>query len=405
MKKWMFLILCLALLSGCGKQAATATDGPYPLEIEYGDSGVTAMAFEQSWYWQNEDGSTGGGAGQAADPLSVLSDIPFVNQSKAKSLKLLFPVEPDSLTIQYRTNADGYSQTFAAEGSVKSLAVPTDGASYLFEVTAVWEQTEKAVCWGVCTYYFRYLPTDATGEQAGEMSVYRLLQLEPSDLFGVEVFNNPAYAQKTCRTAADKETILRFLQDHLSTDFVQTQIPTVEADYVLRLSVADGTQLTLGYATSGDQAWILLGGVPYAAQAMDLDSLWSSLKAQSVSLAEEPSENYLQISEEFPGGDWGEDFVYGYLRALESEVGYDEMYWFDDSKEANGYRLEQGETALSLPLASDCQFWILEGHYKPYCQVTQDALWQWAETTGWDVLFRLYRKDGQVVAICEQYQP
>lgn len=405
MKKWILLTLCLLLLCGCGKKETAVTDTPYPLEVEYGDSGVTAMAGGYHWTYALENGETTEHTASGTNPLDGLSDIPFVNQSKAKALKLLFPVEPDSLQIQCWTNSDGYSQAAAVALSSKGMPAPTGEASYLFEVTAVWNQTEKAACWGECTYYFRYLPTDATGEQAGEMSVYRLLQLEPSDLFGVEVFHNLEQAQKTCRTAADKETILNFLQANLATDFIPTQVPTVESDFVLRLSVADGSQLTLGYASSGDQTWILLGGVPYTAQPMDLDSLWDSLKAQSVSLKEAAPADYLQTSEDFPGQDWGEDFVYGYLRALDTAVQYDEMRWIDDSQEANGYRLESVKAGQSLPLAADCQFWILDSHYKPYCQVTQAALWQWAETTGWDVLFRLYRKDGQVVAICEQYQP
>lgn len=405
MKKWILLTLCLLLLCGCSRKEALVADKPYPLEVEYGDSGVTAMTGSYRWSYTPKGGDTVEEIACGADPLELLSDIPFVNQSKAKTMKLLFPVEPDSLQIQCRTNGDGYSQAAAVDLSGKGLPVPSGEVSCLYEITAVWNQTKQTAVWGECTYYFRCLPTDATGEQAGEMSVYRLLQLEPSELFGVEVFNNLEQAQKTCRTTADKGAILDFLQANLATDFVQTQAPAVESDFVLRLAVTDGTQLTLGYAASGDQAWVLLGGIPYVAQPMDLGSLWADLKASSVSLAEDRPEAYLQISEEFPGQSWGQDFVYGYLRGLDGEVQYDEMRWIDDSAEANGYRLESVKTGQALPLAEECQFWILEGHYKPYCQVTEAVLWQWAETTGWDVLFRLYRKDGQVVAICEQYQP
>lgn len=399
MKKWICLLVCLLLLSGCGKKEAASMDRPYDLEIEYGDSGVTAMMGTYSWSWD-----AGDVAACAEDPLAMLSDIPYVNQSKASELKLLFAVEPDQLEIRYWTNADGYSEQTPVSVSGMMLPAPVDGANYLFEITASWEQTEQTACWGTCDYYFRYLPAGDTGE-AENISMYRLLQLEGSDLFAVEVFNNLENAQKTCRSGADKEAILDFLKTNLATDFVQTQVPTVESDFVLRLASTDGSQLTVGYVSAGEQAWLLLGGVPYEAQPMDLQSLWDGLRAETVSLKQETTADYLQTSEEFPGADWGGDFVYGYLRGLDSAAAYDEILWIEDGGEPNGYRLEAGETGQSLPLAPDCQFWILEEHYKPYCQVTEDALWQWAETTGWDVLFQLYCRDGQVVAICEQYRP
>lgn len=399
MKRWICLLCCLLLLSGCGKKEAASTDRPYALEIEYGDSGVEAMTGTYSWNWDTESVEACG-----ADPLEMLPDIPYVNQSKATELRLLFAVEPDQLEVRFWTSADGYREGTPVEASGMTLPAPADGANYLFEITASWEQTEQAACWGTCTYYFRDLPAGETGESEN-ISMYRLLQLEPSDLFAVEVFNNGERAQKTCRSGADKEAILTFIKNNLATDFVQTQVPTVESDFVLRLAAMDGTQLTVGYAAAGEQAWLLLGGVPYEAQPMDLQSLWEGLKAETVSLRQEAAADYLQTSEEFPGADWGEEFVYGYLRGLDEAAAYDEMRWIEDSEEPNGYRLEAGETGQSLPLAADCQYWILEDHDQPYCQVTEEALWQWAETTGWDVLFRLYCQNGQIIAICEQFRP
>ena len=57
------------------------------------------------------------------------------------------------------------------------------------------------------------------------------------------------------------------------------------------------------------------------------------------------------------------------------------------------------------PLADDCTFWILQDHRSPYCRVAQETLWDWAQTTGWDVLFRFYLENGEVVAIIEQFRP
>ena len=83
----------------------------------------------------------------------------------------------------------------------------------------------------------------------------------------------------------------------------------------------------------------------------------------------------------------------------------DQVQWIEDEDEPNGYRIEAGETGKTYELAEDCAYWILQDHYKPFCRVEQDTLWTWAQTTGWDVVFRLYLKNGQVAAIVEQYQP
>ena len=42
---------------------------------------------------------------------------------------------------------------------------------------------------------------------------------------------------------------------------------------------------------------------------------------------------------------------------------------------------------------------------EPWCQVEREMLWQWSESADWDVLFRLYTQDGEIVAVCEQYLP
>ena len=197
---------------------------------------------------------------------------------------------------------------------------------------------------------------------------------------------------------------MTFLQNNLATDFVQTQVPTVEMDYVLRLAMIDGTQLTLGYAASGGSAWILLGGVPYEAEKMDLAALWSGLQAEAAPQEQTPAGEYLQVADEYPTQQWGEEFVYGFLQSLRDTVSFDQVDWIVEDSDS-GYRLEAGETGRSLPVAADCQFWILENHWSPCCQVTKEALLAWAKDASFDVLFRLYVQDGQVVAICEQYRP
>src|SRR5699024_10548992 len=157
---------------------------------------------------------------------------------------------------------------------------------------------EDVTAWGDCTYYFRYLPEGDTGEQTGEISLYRILKLTPDELFGVEVFHNGLSQQKTCRTTDDKAVVLDFLKNNLATDFVQVKTPPLEAEFVLRLAVTDGSQLTLGYIPLDGTACLLRGGVPYEAGTMDMEQLWSDIQSEPVSLAEQAPEDTLETSEE-----------------------------------------------------------------------------------------------------------
>lgn len=407
--KYRLLPLMLALLlflSACGSETPAATDRPWDLEVEYGDSGVTAAAWDYGWNLRTEAAVTPTQA-EGGDPLGQLASIPFVNKSKTGTLKLKFAIQPKSLTVSCYTNADGYAEAVSVDPSGKdnAIPVPTEAGSYLFEVTAQWTETEEAQAWGSCTYYFRYLPEGDTGEQVGELSLYRLLKLTPDDLFGVEFFDNGQNQQKTLTTVADKTAVLEFLQQNLATDFSQIQTPTLEASYVLRLAVTDGSQLTIGYIPLEEGAGLLLSGVPYAAGTMDLQTLWDGLGAKAVSLESETPSDVLETSEDDPGAAYDDNFIYGFLRALDGTVTVDQVQWIEDEDEPNGYRIEAGETGKTYELAEDCAYWILQDHYKPFCRVEQDTLWTWAQTTGWDVVFRLYLKNGQVAAIVEQYQP
>ena len=238
-----------------------------------------------------------------------------------------------------------------------------------------------------------------------ESVVHRLTQLEAYELFGVEFYNHLDQEKKLCTDREDREAILRYLQTYLTVNFQQVDVPDAASDYVLRFALTDGTQLTMSYGSDGKYTWVLLDGQAYEAEVMDLYSLWKDLQTRSVSLKEEAGE-YLQVSEEFPGADWGEAFLYANLRSMENGmVVYDEFFWYDDEEADNGYRLERGLLGQSLPLAEDCQFWILENHDQPWCRVEQEVLWKWSEDVAWDILFRMYTKDGQIIAICEQYVP
>jgi len=398
MKKWCFFLIVFLMLTGCGKQQWHKT--PYDLEVEYGDSGVVAV--KGMYTWGYADGRT---EQAESDPLEMLSDIPFVNETKAKKINLLFEEKPETLEISYRSSADSYKTLTVMDKPRTSFAAPEDTASYLYIVRAAWSDEDDGNLGGQCTYYFRYLPENATGEQTQEMSLYRLVQMEPSDLFGVEFYNNLDEQKKTCTSSADREAVLNYFKNHLSTDFVQIEMPEGEADYVLRMAATQGEQITLSYGGEGQGAWILLDGVPYGAEVMDLYTLWEGLEAEAQSLNGETETEYLAVSETAPLAELESPVYLGYLQSLgEDTVIVKTVEWITDDNEPNGYRLEEKELA-TWPLSADCQYWVLDHHAGPFGQVEQEQLWQWSQESGYDVLFCLVEGAGEILAIYEHYIP
>ena len=404
MKRWIVCLLCLLLLCGCSSEPKIPTvEKPWSMTVEYGESSVVSEPW--GWSWNRLEGEqTVEDNTTYTDPKAQLKEVPFVNRSAAGELTLQFAQQPDRLQVQYWTAEDSYSEPFPMEIDGSTIAAPTDDVGYLFEVIATWRESDDRDCWGKGIYYFRYLPQGDTGE-ANDLPLYRLLQLDSMELFGIEMVNQQLAGRKICRKQMDVGLILAFLQEHLVTDFVQSVMPMGETDYVMRLLITDGSQLTIGYVEEEGEAWLLLGGIPYEAEPMNLDSLWESLETETEYETQQPVGEYLRVEEQYPEEEWGGSYVYGYLRNLGETAIFDEMLWVDDEAEPNGYRLEAGESAQILTLAEDCQYWILERHWSPCCQVEQHTLIVWEEEAGYDVLFRFYVKDQQIVAICEHYVP
>ena len=371
MKRILPILLCILLLTACSK-APDQTES-FSLEVEYGESGVTACT------------------GDHVDP----EEVPFLNAARPTEIQLRFGAEPDSFTVHYATDTDGYTSFTEAVIPGMVLPVPIDGASYLFRITVRWKTGETQ------TFWFRFLPESGG---ASEASPLLIPQLTPSDLFGIVVVSNSHRAEKTCRSTADVQAILDFLNQNLATDFTRAQVPSPETSYVLRLAMTDGSQLTLGYIPGGQEAWLLIGGVPYETAPMDLDSLWDALQTEAVPFDTLPEGEFLQVTDQYPDADWGDTVRYGYVTNLDGNVIFNEVLWLTDTDSPNGFRLEDGESGLSLPLAQTCQFWYLADHHSPCCQVERTDFLTYLETAE-TVLFRLYIKDGMVTAVCEQFLP
>lgn len=397
MKRWICWLLALLLLCGCGGEVPVQENQPWSLSVEYGESGLELEPAAWDWTWQT-------GASETEPPVfeHELSYAPYLNTGRETEVKLSFPVEPAWIRVSCYSENDGYNTAHEVELDGDRMPVPEDGARCLYEVIASWPEEKNAKCWGRGIYYFRMLPPGDQGDDM-ELPLYSLLQLKPAELFGIEMVDQQAGARKLCRDQADVETALRFLQNNLATDFVRTPIPETASDYVLQLLVTDGTRLTIGYVEDQGKAWLLLGGVPYEARPMDLNSLWQSLQTEAEYDEQTPTGEYLRVEEQYPEQEWPEEFVYGYLRSVDGQVVFDEMIWISDAAEPNGYRLEPGEEGMTVPVSPSCSYWILLRHRAPCAEVTREELLQWSADT--DLLCRFYRSDGEIQVICEQYVP
>lgn len=405
MKKWsiIFLVLIL-LLTGCSGRKSEL-NRPHSLEISYGDKSIFAMTSEYEWNRK----SRGPFVAEALDPRDMGQNLSWLSTGSAQTMELSFSSVPDKFLVEVFSSADGYEAGKYVDAATMSLPAPLDGEDHLYTITAVWGQEQNPDGWGSCTYHFRFLAEAETAFEpmvtpdVGDLEIDQILQMQANDFMGMEVANNKDGISKTFRTGKDKAAILQFLKDNVSTDFSTPMPGAPKALYQIRLVAMDGSQLTVGYGSDGLNHSLLVGGMAYAVEEMDFDRLWALLGGFSVT--ENSSTFHMGTSEEFPGEDWGENFVYGYITDLGQNVTYDGMRWIDDTEAPNGYRLEKGWPDQSMPLSADCEYWILENHQSPYCQVSADNLEAWNKNAESDVLYRIYTKDDAVIAICQQYTP
>ncbi len=410
MKKWwMILAALLLLLTGCSKDTAPI-DRPPSLEVTYGDTAIYGQTTAYQWYWK--DGRETASATVDAAAMGITPDrLPAVNATKRTAIQLNFAEQPDRVIIQVYSAEDNYTEPRTVDMVGGSTPAPLDGKNHLYSVSAVWMEGDGKF-WGSCTYQFHFLAgggmigSPIEIEVAADLDLQGLLQLEHNQVLGIEFLNNLDGTIRTCRSSADKTAILNCLRSNLTSELQpwEGDIPVMQ--YMMRVIAADGNQLTVGYTSNGSVGCLEVGGKPYVAGVMDMESLWGSLQAGVLSQdAAASGKTYLEMSNEFPGEDWGADFTYGYLKSLDQSVSYDEMRWIVDAEAPNGYRVEAGWPDQEATLSETCEFWILEEHQAPYCRVTAEELLQRDQDAETDVLYRIYTSEGAVIAICEQYAP
>lgn len=410
MKKWwMILAALLLLLTGCSKDSKPI-DRPPSLEVTYGDTAIYGQTTAYEWYWK--DGRETDSATVDAEAMGISAEkLPSVNASKRTAIQLNFSEQPDRVLIQVYSAEDNYTEPREVDMVGGSTPAPLDGKNHLYSVSAVWmEGTSKF--WGSCTYQFHFLAgggmigSPIEIEVAADLDLQGLLQLESNQVLGIEFLNNLEGTIRTCRSTADKTAILSCLRSNLTSELQPWEGDLPDTQYMLRVIAADGNQLTVGYSANGTVGCLEVGGKPYVAGVMDMETLWGSLKAGVMSQAAAASgKNYLEMSNEFPGEDWGTEFTYGYLKSLDQSVSYDEMRWIVDAEAPNGYVVEAGWPDQEAELSETCEFWILEDHQAPYCRVTAEELLKRDQDAETDVLYRIYTSEGKVIAICEQYAP
>lgn len=405
MKKWCIVLVCLLLLTGCSKQEVPV-DRPPSLEVSYGESSVFAQTSAYQWYWK--DGRETANATVDAASMGITMDkLPYLNATKDTALRMEFSEQPDRVLIQHFSAADNYQKGQEIDMVGGSTPAPLDGEDHLYTVSAVWMEGDTE-CWGSCTYQFLFLAKGAVisspiqMEVAADLDLAGLLQLDASQVWGLEFLNNLEGTTRTCRSSEDKTAILDFLKSNLSPDLQPAGETAPAMEYMMRLVTVSGSQLTVGYGGG----YVEVGGVLYKVGDLDMAALWTSLNAGAMSQeAVASGKNYLNMSAEFPGGSWGSDYTYGYLRQMDQGITYDEMRWLDDAAAPNGFTLENGWTGQTATLAAGCEYWILEDHHAPYCQVTAEDLWKWTQDAENDVLYRIYTSGDEVIAICQQYLP
>lgn len=399
MKKCCVLLAMLLLLTGCGKQAPI--DRPHTLEINYGESSVFAKTNGYSWNWK-EGRETVSVTADSEDPRALLGKLPYLNAGDQTQLVLDFAETPQEVEVLRWSSADNYAAAEPVELADLTMEVPQTENSYLYSISALWNEGGKN--WGECTYQFLLLPRGVMASQggadvdftevAGDLTLPEVLELEASDLFGVEVkLHQGQGAVKTCRSQKDKTAVLDFLKNNLSEEFQPVQAAPM-AEYILRLACVDGRQVTVSYGASGGSAWIFVGDEAYEVQDMPFDSLWEQLGVSAVSP---------EVSQELSEDQWGDDFVYAYVKELGDTVVYDDVRWIDDPEAPSGFRLENGWKDQQKPLAEDCQFWMNKDA-ETYDRLSKEGLLARIRMTSYIPLFRLYQKDGVVVAVV-QYLP
>lgn len=406
MKKWCIILLMLLLLTGCSKESEPI-DRPHSLEMEYGESAVYAKTSAYEWYWK--DGREIKTASVDANAMGVSADtIPYLTAGEDTAIQLNFSNEPDRILVQVYSAEDNYAAATEVTVVGSSMPAPTDDGDYLYSVSAVWLEDRDGDGWGSCTYRFFFLAEGAAMsnpvelEIAADLELSDLLQMEDSQVLGVEFLNNTLGATRTCRSAADKSAILAFFRNNLTGELQPVGGSAPQSEYALRFVTVSGSQLTVSYA-GGSAPCLTVGGMPYAVVPLDMASLWDTMEAGVVFLhAAAEGKNYLDMKETFPGEDWGSEYVCAYLTQMDQVLTYDEVRILEDASMPDGYRLENGWAGQTAELAENCQFWVLEEGLPPYCRVSSEDFWVLAQDAGSDAIFRIYTSDGQVTAVCQE---
>ena len=250
------------------------------------------------------------------------------------------------------------------------------------------------------------------GSKTNQLSeAYEVFGMKPKELSKVEIIRQASMELKTVDKAKDIGKILSVFSKVEQLENVKPDLAAFSSSYVLQFYSADSGEqlLTASYAQEDAGACLFVAGDPYAVDPIDFDALWDKMDYETVpaSVQNPLGLDYLEMSEGSLSDRYGTDSVLGYIGTLTARrAGVDLVERKADSSSAAGYVITgAGDGVETYRLADDCAFWVLEDHWYVACRVGFDDLQKYMEQTDYAMLWTLYLKDGEVVAIAETYAP
>lgn len=130
-------------LSAASAQEQTALREPPAMEASCGDSALVCNSGEYDWTIEDSDGTACTVVACGASPTDSAVSLPLLEADET-AVVLDWDVFPESVTARCWADADSPAETAGVENGILSVKPGT----YIYEITAVWEQ-------GTASYAFR----------------------------------------------------------------------------------------------------------------------------------------------------------------------------------------------------------------------------------------------------------
>lgn len=241
---------------------------------------------------------------------------------------------------------------------------------------------------------------------------YSVFSMKPKEFSQIEITDQQLQEQKIVDKTKDIQNILRTLKKAEQLPDVSPELSALTNTYAMKFFTADSVTpfLTISYAENASDACLFIGGDAYSVRPLELDKLWNKLKYESVPIGATDTSlglNILETSESDLSERYGTEKKLGYLRSIDAEeIVFIPVERIRDENAADGWVLEATESEpAALPLAEECDFWILRDHWYLSCRVSLADLEEYMAQTQYDMLWTFFLSKGKVSAIAETYLP